>query len=147
MVGESEVAAAAHLNFVASFRKLAQHTARGAVREKGSVFAFTTGLPISLFNGCVVTDTAEPDDVRAAIDWVAGHGLAHRVWVSEPVAPSLGSVLAAASFRPDPRPYPGMVLNPVPRWAFEPSSATRSSALRALGKQRSAERRSAGHAA
>jgi len=47
MRSDPELVAAANLSFVGSFAKLAQHCARGEVRERGGIFAFTTGLPIS----------------------------------------------------------------------------------------------------
>lgn len=113
MADDAALETAAHLNFVASFRKLAEHTAGGAVRQFGGVFAFTTGLPLSMFNGCVVVDAAGREDLRAAIRWVAGRALPHRVWISEPLADGLAVALDDSGLQPDPRPYPGMALRPV----------------------------------
>ena len=50
-------------SFIASFRKLAQHVPEGETHEVGSIFSFVTGLPLSGFNGCVVTQKASSDDL------------------------------------------------------------------------------------
>ena len=50
-------------SFIASFRKLAQHVPEGETHEVGSIFAFVTGLPLSGFNGCVVTQKASAADL------------------------------------------------------------------------------------
>jgi hypothetical protein len=54
-------------NFIASFRKLAEHVPQGETQEAGSVFSFITGLPLSLFNGCVVTQEASSAELAASL--------------------------------------------------------------------------------
>ena len=111
---EAELIAAAHENFVGSYRKLVEHCAGSEVREAGSVFTFVSGLPLSLFNGCIVTGPAEADEVAAALAWLAGHDLPFRAWVAPEVVSGLLHVFAARGLELEPEPYPGMVLNPVP---------------------------------
>ena len=64
---EAELIAASHENFVGSYRKLVEHCSGSEVRESGSVFTFATGLPLSLFNGCIVTGPTALDEVAAAL--------------------------------------------------------------------------------
>ncbi len=54
------------------------------------------------------------DQVHAAIDWVAARGVPHRVWIADSLVPDLGHVPLAHGFHTEDRPYPGMVLHPVP---------------------------------
>ena len=61
----------------------------GEVRESGSVFTFVSGLPLSLFNGCIVTGPAETDEVASALEWLARDGLPHRAWVAPELVPGL----------------------------------------------------------
>ncbi len=81
MSSELELAAAANANFLASFRTLAVRSAGGEVRELGGVFAFVTGFPIPLFNGCVVAERSRPGELRAALGWVREHRVPYLVWV------------------------------------------------------------------
>jgi GNAT superfamily N-acetyltransferase len=113
MGSEHELAAAAHANFLASFRTLAEHSADGEVREFGGVFAFVTGFPIPLFNGCVLAGRSQLDELRAALGWLHKHRVPYQVWIAE----SLTDELAAAAelqLERDRVPYPNMVLDPVP---------------------------------
>jgi GNAT superfamily N-acetyltransferase len=114
MMSESEVASAANANFLASFEKLAEHSAEGEVREVGGVVAFVTGLPIPLFNGCVVSDRSRPDELRAALGWVRERRVPCRVWIAESLVDALGAVAAEFRLERDPVPYPNMALDPVP---------------------------------
>jgi GNAT superfamily N-acetyltransferase len=109
-----ELVSAANLNYVGSYRKLVEHSANGEIREVGGVFAFATGLPISLFNGCVVVAPASAAELEAALEWVNGRGLPYRIWIDEAVAPGLGDVALAHGLQRDVAPYPGMVLHPAP---------------------------------
>ena len=120
MKRESELAAAADENFVASFRKLVEHCPGAEMRDVGGVFAFVTGLQLALFNGCVVTGPATPADLGAALKWVADHQLPHRAWITRRM-PELGGVPPAHGLQPEPEPYPGMVLHPL-REAPDPAS-------------------------
>ena len=64
MKSETELVAAAHESFLASFGKLAEHCPEGAIRVDDGVFAFVTGLPIAFFNGCVVTEPSSAANSR-----------------------------------------------------------------------------------
>ena len=71
METEAGLVAAANRNFLGSFRKLTEHVPGASVREFGGIFAFQTGLPINLFNGCVVYRPSSTDDLAEALDWIA----------------------------------------------------------------------------
>lgn len=114
MKSDAELIVAANLNYVGSYRKLVEHSPEGSIRESGGVFAFVTGLPISLFNGCVVVAPATRDELAGALAWVAARGLPHRAWIVEEIASTLGDVAIAHGLEHDPAPYPGMVLHPIP---------------------------------
>jgi GNAT superfamily N-acetyltransferase len=111
---ERELMSAANQNYLAAYRKLAEHSEDGEIHQVGGVFAFVTGIPFALFNGCVIVEGATTGQLEAAMDWVASRALPHRVWIAESFAASLGDVPLARGFRRDERPYPGMVLHPVP---------------------------------
>jgi GNAT superfamily N-acetyltransferase len=111
---EPDLVAAADLSFVDSFRKLAQHCAEGQVREIGAVFAYVTGLPIPLFNGCVIVAPATAADLGAAVNWVRGHGFPFRFWIDEERAPGAAENALACGLVRGAGSYPGMVLHPVP---------------------------------
>lgn len=65
-----ELISAAHLNYIGSFRKLAEHSSNGEIRSVRSVFAFVTGLPFPLFNGCVVVEPTSAMRLRTALPWL-----------------------------------------------------------------------------
>jgi len=106
-----ELVSAANLNYAGSYRKLAEHSADGEIREMGRGFAFVTGVPIPLFNGCVV-GSATAEELEAAVEWVREWGLPYRVWMDDKVAPSLRDVAIALGLERDPWVLPGMVLCP-----------------------------------
>ena len=114
MNSQPELVAAADQNFVASFRKLVEHSPGGAIRESGDTFAFVTGLPISLFNGVVVTEPTTPAELAAALEWVNGRSDVLRAFVAEKLAAELGEVPITAGLEREPALYPGMVLHPAP---------------------------------
>lgn len=109
---EAELVAAANESYLGSYRTLVKHCPGGEIREVGGVFAFATGVPLSLFNGCVVVEPASPSEFGTALDWLAGLGLPHRLWVSEGLATPLGGVAVAHGYQRGMWPYPGMVLDP-----------------------------------
>jgi GNAT superfamily N-acetyltransferase len=74
---------AADKNFIGSYRKLVEHSPGGETREFRRVFAFVTGLPIGMFNGCIVARPAAVEDVTAALDWVAERDVPYRLWIHE----------------------------------------------------------------
>jgi GNAT superfamily N-acetyltransferase len=114
MGSDQELVAAANQSYVGSYRTLVKHCPDGKVLEVDGVFAFATGLPLALFNGCVVVEPAPADQLDAAIDWVAHRGAPYRVWIADSLVPTLGGVALAHGLRGEDRPYPGMVLHPVP---------------------------------
>jgi hypothetical protein len=109
---DAELVAAANENFVASYRKLVQHCPGDQERELGGVVAFVTGLPISLFNGCVALESSGPGDLEAAVEWVGSHGVPHKVFLVPEVEEKLAEVPLAHGLDRDEQPYPGMVLHP-----------------------------------
>jgi GNAT superfamily N-acetyltransferase len=113
MTSEPDLVAAADENFVASFRKLVEHCPGAEMRDVGGVFAFVTGLELALFNGCVVTEPATRADLGTALEWVGGHDLPHRAWITHR-PPELGDVAKDHGLEREPEPYPGMVLHPLP---------------------------------
>jgi hypothetical protein len=115
MGSELDLAAAANANFLASFGTLAEASPDGRVREFGRVFAFVTGFPIALFNGCVVAEQSLPDELRAAVGWVREHRVPYRVWIAENLVDAHGAVAAEFRLERDPIPYPNMVLDLVPK--------------------------------
>jgi GNAT superfamily N-acetyltransferase len=121
---DSELMAAANENFVASYRKLVEHCPDGDIHEAGGVFAFVTGIPMPLFNGCIVVAPATSTQLEEVLDWLARRGLPHRVWIDESIRPGLGHVLQARGFQRDERPYPNMVLHPIPLSREPPVAVT-----------------------
>lgn len=109
-----ELVAAANLNYVGSYRKLVEHSADGEMREVGGVIAFVTGLPIAMFNGCVVVEPATAEELETALEWVSARGLPYQVWIDERIAPGLGEVAIAHGLERDAGALPGMVLHPPP---------------------------------
>jgi GNAT superfamily N-acetyltransferase len=67
---DAAAAAAADLNFVGSFRKLVEHVDGAEIHEFGGIVAFSTRLPISLFNGAVILAHARVREVQAAVRWL-----------------------------------------------------------------------------
>lgn len=114
MKTDPQLVAAANENFVASYRKLVEHCPAGEERTFGGVYAFVTGLPIGLFNGCVVVEPATSGDLDEALGWVAARPVPHRVFVAAELEAELASVPAAHGLERSAVPYPGMVLHPIP---------------------------------
>ena len=109
-----ELVDAANLSLVGSYRTLVGHCPGGEIREVDGVFAFATGLPLSVFNGCIAVGPTSASEFEAALAWIGERGLPYRVWIDEERAPDLSGVALARGLDPDPVPYPGMVLHPVP---------------------------------
>jgi hypothetical protein len=114
MKADHDLVLVADESFVACFRKLAQHVPHGATHEAGSIFSFSTGLPLSGFNGCVVTEEAQPAELAASLAWVAARNVPFRVWVAEKLAAGLAGVPTSYGLEPADSLYPGMVLHPIP---------------------------------
>lgn len=110
----SRLQEAADSNFLASFRKLVEHSPGGELHEPAGVFAFVTGLPIGYFNGCVIVAPAGTADLESAIGWLLATELPFRVWIREELAPLLSAVTARHGLVEDERRFPGMALAPIP---------------------------------
>jgi ribosomal protein S18 acetylase RimI-like enzyme len=104
----------ANENFVASFTKLAEHCQGGDLRRFGGVAAYVTGLPISLFNGCVVVETASASELDEALAWVSGHDVPKLVFVAEEHEADVAPATASHGLVREAVPAPGMVLEPIP---------------------------------
>jgi GNAT superfamily N-acetyltransferase len=89
MKTEAAIRAAAERNFVGSYVKLVEHVAGAELREFGAVTAFMTGVPIGIFNGCIAPSPPHPDELEAALDWVAEAGVPHCLWTPKDLAPEL----------------------------------------------------------
>jgi ribosomal protein S18 acetylase RimI-like enzyme len=94
--------------------KLVEHCTGSEARRIGGVFAFVTGLPSSLFNGCVVVEPSTPINLDSAIGWVGARRVPYRVFVSPELAAELATVPIAHGLQRERLPYPGMVLHPIP---------------------------------
>jgi GNAT superfamily N-acetyltransferase len=111
---DRELVAAADENFIASFRTLAEHVPDGDCREAPGLFAFATGLPMALFNGCVVTGSVDTDDLDSAIAWVKESNAPFRVWVAEGLRAERSHVGRTPGLAAQETSYPGMALHPLP---------------------------------
>jgi hypothetical protein len=111
---DRELVAAADENFIASFRTLADHVPDGECRDVPGLFAFATGLPIALFNGCVVSGPVDPEELDSAVAWVGARGAPFRVWVSEGLDAERAHLGRAPRLAGQEAPHPGMTLHPVP---------------------------------
>ena len=114
MRDERELVELANENFVASFAKIAEHCEGGEHRRFGGVVAHVTGVPISLFNGCVVVEPGAANELDEALSWVETYDVPRRVFVLEGLEGELGSVTAGHGLEREAVPYPGMVLKPIP---------------------------------
>lgn len=110
----SELIALEHENFVACYRALAEAAPAGSVRDRDGVFAFVTGLPLPMFNGCIVADPDRAPGLRAALTWLADHQLPYSLWTPDVPAPHVDALAAEHGLAREAQPLPGMVLNPVP---------------------------------
>lgn len=124
MRSDRDLVAVANRNYVASYRKLAEHCADGETRGGDGPFTFVTGVPLALFNGCVVVDPVSPTALEAAIAWLGRRGMPHRVWIADGLVPDLGDVPLARGFQADELLYPGMVLHPIPDRPASPTGVT-----------------------
>jgi GNAT superfamily N-acetyltransferase len=111
---DRELVAAADENFIASFRTLAEHVPDGDCREAPGLFAFATGLPMALFNGCVVTGPVDKDDLDSAIAWVKQSDAPFRVWVAAGLSGERSHLARTPGLAAQETPYPGMTLHPLP---------------------------------
>jgi len=107
---ESELVAAADLNFAGSYRKLAQYCPKGDIHFEGAVMAFVTGVPLSIFNGCLVLEHSTASDLLAASGWVASQAVPYHVWIKEGTQPQQEGTGLPDGFVMNPWALPGMVM-------------------------------------
>jgi GNAT superfamily N-acetyltransferase len=120
----SDLEAAANLNCVGGYSKLAHHCAGGEVRQFGTAVAFVTGVPIPLFNGCLAFGSAAADAALAA-DWISGRSVPSLYWTTDDDDTSeLAEVARGRGLRREPWALPGMVLSPVPEPPASPAHIT-----------------------
>src|SRR5262245_4218565 len=67
---------------------------------------------MALFNGCVVTDQVDPDDLDSAVAWVKASDAPFRVWVSEELSAGRAHLGRTPGLAAQETPYPGMALHP-----------------------------------
>src|SRR5687768_5861556 len=113
MQPDAELKLLAERNFIGSFEKLVEHQAGGSARWLGRAFAFVSGLPVSIFNGVVILETAERSDVEAAAGWVGDAGIPHAAWLREAIAPEPVRWLTALGFERRPWIEPVMAIRPL----------------------------------
>lgn len=106
--------AAADRNFIASYEKLAEHHSAGEVERFGSVFAFVSALPVSIFNGAAVVEHTALGDVAATTAWLDERGWPYRFWVREELEPAVAPGLEADGFVRMDWVLPGMTIGAVP---------------------------------
>jgi GNAT superfamily N-acetyltransferase len=114
MKAASELVLAANHSYVDSYRKLVTHTRGGASTEFGGVFAFSSGLPLWLFNGCIVVQGAATRDLEAGLAWIRERDVPYLVGIEEESLPGLDDIAIAHGLAREVHPYPGMVLHPIP---------------------------------
>lgn len=123
-MGHVDQIAALHQNFIGSYRLLAKHVEGSATYEGHGVFAFATGVPTSVFNGCIALDDASEEAFGSAVGWLLRRELPCRVWVHEPAATRLGGVASAFGLARLEHLYPGMALQPIPEPPPTPAGVT-----------------------
>lgn len=114
----ADLVAAVDRSFAASYELLALHQPNGSVRRFGSAVAFTTGLPLAIFNGLIVTEPIALADLEAALDVLDEARLAHHVWIHEELRDSLAGPIVERARTANPYLVPGMWIraqrSPVP---------------------------------
>jgi len=116
--------AAANASFVDAMKTLVHHVDGAEWHDVGGVFAFATGLPMSLFNGCIAVSDAPSAAIADAVAWVRGRGAPFGVWVDEEAAPEASAGAARAGLERRPEPYPGMAVRPLPEAPSPPAGVT-----------------------
>lgn len=114
MESEGDLEAAAVRSFIGSYRTLVDHVDDAATGMFGRVFAFRTGLPISIFNGVIIDEVPHPDDVEGALDWVEAYRDPYVLCVPEAMVPALAPLTDRRGMRQAPWLMPHMVLTPIP---------------------------------
>jgi GNAT superfamily N-acetyltransferase len=102
-----------HRSYIGSYRKLVEHSPGGEIRPTGNVFTFVSGLPVAIFNGCVIVTEASSADLKESLRWLGGRPVPYEVAAVEELVPALEPTLTAAGLHPHAT-TTGMVLSPVP---------------------------------
>ncbi len=111
---ELDFVLAADRNLLGSYGRLVAHNATGTVRTFGGVMAFTTGLPLILFNGCLVVERAGAEDLDRALEWLGGLGFRYRIAIREAFAGDLRATVIGRGLVEVARLDPAMILHPIP---------------------------------
>jgi len=111
-VHDPDLLRAADRNFIGSFEKLVEHQAAGSVRWFGPVFAFVSRIPVSIFNGLVVLEPADPAEVDAAAAWVREAAVPSHAWLREGIGAEVAQRLVARGYELRPWIEPVMAIRP-----------------------------------
>ena len=103
-----------HENFAACYRALAEAAQTGAIREQDGTFSFVTGLPLPMFNGCIVTGPGAAPGVGAALAWLREREVPFTLWTPGPETDEIETLASQCGLVREVESLPGMVLNPVP---------------------------------
>jgi len=114
MAADQDLIEAADRNFIGSYQKLVEHSPEGETSEFGGIFAFATGLPIGMFNGCIVAAPATTQDLAAALEWIDRRDVPYRLWIHEEVIDPLSRIARGSGMEQDAWLIPQMVLGPSP---------------------------------
>jgi GNAT superfamily N-acetyltransferase len=101
-------------SFFGSYRTLLAHVDGADARMFGRVFAFTTGIPISIFNCVLIDEPPDVGDVAAALDWIAAAGLPYLFCPPERLLPDLGPIADRHGLLQERWLVPHMALSPPP---------------------------------
>ncbi len=114
MDADRDLIKAADENFIGSYRKLVEHCPGAVQREFDGIFAFATGLPIGIFNGCIVAGPTATEDLDEGLDWIESLDVPYRLWVNEELIGQRAPVALRRGMGQDLWLMPQMVLRPVP---------------------------------
>jgi GNAT superfamily N-acetyltransferase len=124
LAARGPLVAAANASFVDAMKTLVHHVDGAAWHDVGGVFTFATGLPMALFNGCMVVTDAPAAAVADAVAWVRGRDVPFGVWIDEEAAPDASAGAAREGLERRPEPYPGMAVRPLPTAPSPPAGVT-----------------------
>lgn len=101
-------------SFFGSYRTLLAHIYGAEARMFGRVFAFTTGIPISIFNCVLIDEAPDAADVEAALNWIGAAGLPYLFCPPERLLPDLAPIAGRHGLQQEPWLVPHMALLPLP---------------------------------
>lgn len=97
-------------NLRTAFDRLAEHSPPGATDKFGTVSAATTGIPVPFFNRVFVFSRPDPDELGAAVEWLADRDNPFLVTVAEPALESVESHADEVGLARTGETQPGMAL-------------------------------------